>query len=546
MPPRRGGCAPAQLINVMSLPAIYKHIKPTTIEAGLKYGLATGNWGIKTSRPRQGVAQVLNRMAYVATLSHMRRVNTAIEKTGKLVQPRKLHATQWGIICPSETPEGVSVGLVKNMALLTTITLTSSSDAVRAEIARLGLRRFDPSLSPQQAIEIFGGGAVRVYVNGDLIGAHADPKTLHAELVALKRAGAISVYTSVSWNVLGHELSVCTEGGRFVRPLLVVNPGGTGLVLDAQPCVQQLRSGSARGVEWHKLVLSGSIEYLDADEANHAIIAMSASQCVSAAAAHCVSAPASASVPASAPASVPAPPATASAMGGRVAPTYTHAEVSPYAMLGVVAGSIPFSDHNQAPRNTYQSAMGKQAIGICAANYRHRFDTMVHVLNYPQKPLVSTHTARILNCDRLPCGMNVVVAIACFTGFNQVDERFYSALVLRTSAVKTVVKRDAFTLHWCCAPAQSKPWSKGVPPPRGGRRVPCIRTGRQWDRGHAWCCLKGRFHLHPPAALPCPALPCPALRGPALPAPPPALRGPRRPDYVIWHGSQVPSILTPP
>ena len=89
-------------------------------------------------------------------------------------------------------------------------------------------------------------------------------------------------------------------------------------------------------------------------------------------------------------------------------------------MLGVVAGSIPFSDHNQAPRNTYQSAMGKQAIGIYASNFRHRFDTMVHVLSYPQRPMVSTHTARILNCDRLPCGINTIVAIACFTGFNQV------------------------------------------------------------------------------------------------------------------------------
>lgn len=89
-------------------------------------------------------------------------------------------------------------------------------------------------------------------------------------------------------------------------------------------------------------------------------------------------------------------------------------------MLGVVAGSIPFSDHNQAPRNTYQSAMGKQAIGIYATNFRHRFDTMAHVLNYPQRPLVSTYTARVLNCDNLPCGINTLVAIACFTGFNQV------------------------------------------------------------------------------------------------------------------------------
>jgi DNA-directed RNA polymerase II subunit RPB2 len=75
------------------------------------------------------------------------------------------------------------------------------------------------------------------------------------------------------------------------------------------------------------------------------------------------------------------------------------------------------------------AAMGKQAIGIYASNYRHRFDTMTHTLNYPQKPMVSTHTARIMNCDNLPCGINTIVAIACFTGFNQVTFNFASILV---------------------------------------------------------------------------------------------------------------------
>jgi DNA-directed RNA polymerase beta subunit len=108
--------ATQRLVHVVNKANIYKIIKPTIIETGVRYSLATGNWGVKTSRVRQGVAQLLNRMTYPATMSHLRRVNTPIEKTGKLVQPRKLHPTQWGVICPSETPEvRVSPRATKNI-----------------------------------------------------------------------------------------------------------------------------------------------------------------------------------------------------------------------------------------------------------------------------------------------------------------------------------------------------------------------------------------------------------------------------------------------
>ena len=90
-------------------------------------------------------------------------------------------------------------------------------------------------------------------------------------------------------------------------------------------------------------------------------------------------------------------------------------------MFGVLAGSIPFSDHNQAPRNCYQAAMGKQAIGVYTSNYRKRYDTLGHVLNYPQKPIVQTKMAKIVNNDQLPCGMNVIIAIMTYTGYNQED-----------------------------------------------------------------------------------------------------------------------------
>jgi DNA-directed RNA polymerase beta subunit len=160
----------------------------------------------------------------------------------------------------------------------------------------------------------------RVLLNGAIVGAHADPARLFAELKALKRSGAISVFTSVVWTVAQHELTLCTDGGRFLRPVLVVDDGDSSrLAIQRMP--ELLRACLAGEADWHSVVLSGAVEYLDVDEVNTSAIAMGPDALDAAAAA-----------------------------GKR----YTHVDVAPSAMLGVVAGSIPFSDHNQAPRNTYQ------------------------------------------------------------------------------------------------------------------------------------------------------------------------------------------------
>ena len=393
------------LINIVNKTNISKLLKPTVIESGMKYGLSTGNWGIKNNKLRQGVAQVLNRLTYNSTVSHMRRVNTPIEKSGKLVQPRKLHNTQWGMICPAETPEGASVGLVKNMGLLTSITINSHGGAVRDALRQVGVAFFDGAR--ESLLELSKN--VRVFVNGDLVGHHARPHEAYSELKRMKRRGLLNVFTSIVWNVFKGELCASSEGGRCVRPFFVVDESGR------QLCMTEAVYGAFKGgrLAWHDLLLGGAledgtefppcIEYLDVDEINASLIAMRLSDLT----------------------------AEDGAAAGLLPPRYTHAEIDPSLMLGAIAGCIPFSDHNQAPRNTYQCAMGKQAIGVYASNFRHRFDTMAHVLNYPQRPLVSTKTANILNIQRLPCGINAIVAIATYTGFNQED-----SLIMNASSVQ--------------------------------------------------------------------------------------------------------------
>jgi len=374
--------------NIINKNNIYKIIKSTTIESGLKYGLATGNWGIKNINSKQGVAQVLNRLTYYATISHLRRVNTPIEKSGKLVQPRKLHNTQWGIICPAETPEGGSVGLVKNIAVAASITISSNSTPVFEFLKDNGLCEFDI----QNTSNLYDN--VWLVLNGKILGTHKDSKKIYDLLVEAKRSGHLNIYTSIVWDINSNSINICTEGGRSVRPLYIVDKNNT-LRFD-----KEYADEISSDTKWADMICSINnkrpiVEYLDVEESNSRIIAMNIKDL------------------------------------NKTTTAFTHMEIHPSLILGVLASNIPFSDHNQAPRNTYQSAMGKQAIGLYTSNYRKRLDTMTHILNYPQKPLVNTNMAKILFADEVPCGINVIVAIATFTGYNQED-----SIMLNRSSVQ--------------------------------------------------------------------------------------------------------------
>lgn len=374
--------------NIINKNNIYKIMKPTTIESGLKYGLATGNWGIKNINSKQGVAQVLNRLTYYATQSHLRRVNTPIEKSGKLVQPRKLHNTQWGVICPAETPEGGSVGLVKNLAMAASITIASDSTIVEEFLLKNGLQAFDI-----ENTEVFHNNSV-IMLNGNIMGTHHNMNEICDKLIAGKRSGNLNVYTSVVWNTDFNTVEISTEGGRTVRPLYILDHGNK--LRFNKSYIKNMTSKTT----WFDMISSlysnqSIVEYIDVEESNCRLIAMNIDDLKD------------------------------------TTKHYTHLEIHPSLILGVLASNIPFCDHNQAPRNCYQSAMGKQAIGIYATNYRHRLDTLSHILNYPQKPLINTNMGKLIFADEIPCGINVIVAIATFTGYNQED-----SIMLNRSSVQ--------------------------------------------------------------------------------------------------------------
>jgi len=242
-----GGPRPMDILNINNL---YKILKLSTIEGKLKQALATGNFtvqGLGTSSStslsnatKVGVSQVLGRMSYVATLSHLRRIQTPVEKSGKLLAPRKLHGTSWGFVCPVETPEGHSVGIVKNMALLTSVSQHIPSNTVLHFLQdQNGIEWIDTP-------KVYKGTAITL--NGVIIGYVANPHELVVKLRAAKHSFRLHPHISIAWYTLMNTIIIETDSGRLVRPVFRVG------------C-----EWPARDADWTTWMKT-CIEYIDASE----------------------------------------------------------------------------------------------------------------------------------------------------------------------------------------------------------------------------------------------------------------------------------------
>jgi len=367
-------------LNIVNPTNIYKIVKSTTIENGFKRALATGDFGIKhTNSNKVGVAQVLNRLTYVSSLSHLRRISTPTDKSGKLIPPRKLHNTSWGFLCPAETPEGASVGIVKNLSYMTHITIHSNSRSLYEYINPHILQVED--LSPS---DLFN--KVKVFINGNWIGISNDPLTLYTMLKTMKCKGIINIYTSIIFDYKTQEIRVCNDSGRVTRPLLRVK--GKNILL-TNSIIERLKSSE---LSWDDLFTDCKIgdavlEYVDPEEQSFSMVATKPVDLIN----------------------------------GVAIKKFTHCEIHPSTLFGVVASCIPFPDHNQSPRNTYQSAQAKQAMGVYATNYNERMDKTAYVLNYPTRPLVDTRVMNLIKMNQIPSGCNINVAIMTHTGYNQED-----------------------------------------------------------------------------------------------------------------------------
>ena len=207
-----------------------------------------------------------------------------------------------------------------------------------------------------------------------------------------KYQSIINIYTSVVFNIKEKEILICNNAGRLTRPVFKVK---NEKILFTNKIKEQILNGELIWEDFlvnHKIKES-AVEYIDSSEQDTSLIAMNSRDLKD---------------------------------ETKKQFKYTHSEIHPSTIFGILASCIPFPEHNQSPRNTYQCAMGKQAMGMYTTNFQNRMDKTAYVQTYTMRPLVDTRLMNMIKLNQIPSGANVIVAIMTYSGFNQEDSILFN------------------------------------------------------------------------------------------------------------------------
>ena len=392
-----------------------KHfIEERYIEDGFKKAFK-GNWGAKSHTKRIGVLQSINRLSYNSFMSHLRKINLEIDSSAKIVKPHMLHGSQWGVIDPVDTPDGGSVGFHKHMAIMCKITQHIS---VHEVIEWFTANVTDDSvkihfLEECDHNDIAEDKHAKIFINGIWLGMVKEPYKLKQLFRKSRLNGLIPSVVSFSFDILSNRIEIYSDEGRLTRPLLYFQEQNIsykniniekinwsqlvkGRSIDYRTGTKEVfhKADILKGVAPDALAKNKAIlEYIDTSEAETLYITTS--------------------------------------IDVKPGHSYTHCEIHPSLILGIMGNQIIFPEHNQLPRDVFSCGQSKQAVSLYHSNFFNRIDKMGVILNYGQKPICRSRYLNYLNEEQHPYGENAIVAIMCHTSYNVED-----SILINESAVK--------------------------------------------------------------------------------------------------------------
>lgn len=401
--------------------------KTRIVEDGFKKGFK-GNWGTTDRTKRVGLVQDLNRLSWFTHISHLRKINLPLDPTAKIVGPHLLHSTQWGYIDPVDTPDGGNIGLHKHMSISTAITNNSSSYPIIRWIRQNTRLQLLTECIPE-VIAV----STKVFVNGNWIGILDNPIETVDVMKMYRRNGLIPAFTSISFHYESNVIYIYTDGGRLTRPLYYVENGKLSyekpkikekLLQHKFTWIQSI-SGFEKKLDDHfnprdnrlyyltelygdkfdiekQKTNAAILDFVDTAEEECAMIATYPSQLKS-------------------------------------SRFYTHCEIEPSLIFGVMGNSIIYPETNQFPRNCFSCGQSRQAVSEYHSNAVFRMDKMGVVLNYGQTPLIKSRYLEYINREEQPYGVNAIVAIMSYTGYNVED-----AILINEGSVKRGIFRTTY------------------------------------------------------------------------------------------------------
>ena len=396
------------------------------VENGFKTAFK-GNWGAAAHTKRLGVLQGLNRLSFNSYLSHLRKINLPFDASAKITGPRLLHGSQWGIIDPVDTPDGGNIGLHKHLSIAAHITSSVSGrpiiEFMRSEFNIQWLEECTPEYLSE---------TTKIFINGAWIGAVTDPQIVITTLKNYRRNAILPVYTGLYWKIDTNMIFINTDAGRICRPIFYIDTE-TGVPSYLRDGIQEkLESGS---FSWEELITGfakkkdaafnfrnqtiygnigdlynsrtlsdlkanqAPIEYIDVGESSVALIAMNDNKLSD----H----------------------------------PYTHVEIHPSLIYGVMGNQIVFPENNPLPRDLFACGQGKQAVSLYHSNYTVRIDKTGVVLNNGQIPLVKSRYMKYISNEEHPYGENAIVAIMVYGGYNVEDSILFNEASLKRGLFRT-------------------------------------------------------------------------------------------------------------